>query len=349
MYSLILIGFFAFPNTVYADSNPPSMEIVSGDPTTKTEPPYKVKVKFTDVDGIAQITSGYGSLNGMGNKSVTFTFTVTTNGTYQISVEDMLGNKATYSITITNLTSATNDTTPPTIEIISGNPAHPTSGTVEVKFRITDNVGIGRIECNGTEDNANGITIYNYSYLCSENQTVNLTVYDFAGNKATASVNVTNIVAESIKQPTQSQTESSTPKVTEKETKKPTEKATEKQTETASEKITEKNTEKETEEISSAAAIIGNNDGNGGIGSNGNNKASISEKQTALINQNNSNNGNTRFSFTYINTGFYVTLLIILSIGFYVCIYNFIKARKRFILLNDLKMRILSGEMNGGI
>ena len=146
---------------------------------TKSWTKGNVVISASASDGESGV-SGY-SFNG-GSYGSTGSFSVSENGTYEVSVRDKAGNTASKSIAVTNI-----DKTAPSVSLSSDNSSW-TNGSVKVTANGSDGQsGIAGYSFNGGSfGDANSIRV-------SENGTVSATARDNVGNEKTASITISNI------------------------------------------------------------------------------------------------------------------------------------------------------------
>lgn len=150
-------------------------------PETWTNATVTITVKATDTQtGVKQITTP----NNKVQRKDTVTYTVTANGTYNFILEDHVGNKRTYPVTITNI-----DKTKPNVTT-QIQPNSWTNTPVTILWNATDDLsGVESVILPDTTK----VTTTNGAYTVTENGTYTFIVEDNAGNTNTYQITIENI------------------------------------------------------------------------------------------------------------------------------------------------------------
>jgi len=167
-------------NVDHIDTSAPSGSY-SRSPSSWTNGAVTITVTASDSQsGVKRITRPDNSVIS----GSTATYVVTSNGVYNFSLTDNVGNSVSYPVTISNI-----DTTAPTGSATQS-PSSYTSHSVTINFTASDSQsGVASIK---KPDNSivSGTTA---SYITTANGNFNFIVTDAAGNSATIPVTVSNI------------------------------------------------------------------------------------------------------------------------------------------------------------
>lgn len=170
-------------NVAGIDRTPPAISDVEVNGTTIT---------FNVNDDTANVT-----VNGVpvakiaeNNNQYSYDTKATATAVYTIKAVDTVGNEATQSVTVT-VEEPPKDTTPPVISSIAKSTTGATNQNVVLTFNVTDDTGVATVtvtpECAVT---SNGDS---YSFAAAENGSYTITAADASGNKATQTVEISNI------------------------------------------------------------------------------------------------------------------------------------------------------------
>ncbi|MGN1051541.1 MAG: hypothetical protein ACI4QE_04505, partial [Acutalibacteraceae bacterium] len=196
IFIISMIFLLFLPKNVYADDDI-RMTILKGDPDERTDAPYTISVVIECDNGIQSISNSMGTTYSIkpGEIGHKISTTIDSNGTYTFYVTDANGKQASFDVVITNLTTTTNDTTPPSINVIKGNPSTKTEPPYELTFSCTDNVGLSFVYVNdqlltGTYV---GYTASNFTFKIYDNGSYVIKAVDSAGLSSQTTVLITNI------------------------------------------------------------------------------------------------------------------------------------------------------------